>query len=132
MIGRGAVIQLERLAGEPISEVFQSRILDKVGMTQSTFPAITDALIPDPHPQGYTFGTNVGTIDSLVLSPEIQAGAADGTLEPIDTTDLNPSLLVDGRCGAARGSPAHSQPPLAVGAASFTLAASSPLHKLTL
>jgi D-alanyl-D-alanine carboxypeptidase len=81
----------EQLTGEPIEEVFQSRILDKVGMTQSTFPAITDASIPDPHPQGYTFGTNVGTIDSLVLSPEVQAGAADGTLEPIDTTDLNPS-----------------------------------------
>lgn len=82
---------IEQVTGAPVAEAFKSRIFDPLGLTGTSFPAITDASIPDPHPQFYTFGTNVGTIDSLVLSPEIQAGALDGTLEPFDVTDVNPS-----------------------------------------
>ncbi len=81
----------EKLTGMPLAQAFQERIFEPVGLTETSFPAITDGSIPQPHPQLYTFGTNVGTIDSLVLSPEIQAGAKAGTLEPMDVTDLNPS-----------------------------------------
>lgn len=82
---------IEQLTGMPVAEAFQQRIFDPLGMTETSFPAITDASVPDPHPTFYTWGTNVGTIDSTVMSPEIQAAALAGTLEPIDTTDLNPS-----------------------------------------
>jgi D-alanyl-D-alanine carboxypeptidase len=82
---------IEQLTGVPVAEAFQTRIFCPLGLTQTSFPALTDASIPEPHPQTYTFGTNVGTIDSLVLSPEVQAGARAGTLEPMDVTDLNPS-----------------------------------------
>jgi len=82
---------IEQLTGMPVAEAFKTRIFDPLGLTGTSFPDIADASIPDPHPQFYTFGTNVGTIDSLVLSPEIQAGAKDGTLEPFDVTDVNPS-----------------------------------------
>jgi D-alanyl-D-alanine carboxypeptidase len=82
---------IEQLTGVPVAQAFQTRIFDPLGLTQTSFPAVTDASIPEPHPQTYTFGTNVDTIDSLVLPPEVQAGARDGTLEPMDVTDLNPS-----------------------------------------
>ncbi len=82
---------IEQLTGGPVAQAFQTRIFEPLGLTQTSFPALADASIPEPHPQTYTFGTNVETIDSLVLSPEVQEGARAGTLEPMDVTDLNPS-----------------------------------------
>lgn len=85
----GAII--EQLTGESLQQNFQTRIFDKLGLTQTSYPAADDASIPSPHPQGYAWGTNVETIDSGVLSPEIQAAAKAGTLDPKDVTDVNPS-----------------------------------------
>lgn len=82
---------IEQLTGVPVEQAFQDRIFDPLRLDETSFPALTDASIPTPHPQMYTFGTNVETIDSLVLPPEVQAAARAGTLEPIDTTDTNPS-----------------------------------------
>jgi D-alanyl-D-alanine carboxypeptidase len=81
---------VEQLTGNPLETEIQRRILDRLGMAESSFPA-TSAVLPDPHPQGYTYGTNVETIDSNVLSPEKQAAARDGTLAPLDVTNSNPS-----------------------------------------
>ena len=77
---------IEQITGMPVAQAFQTRIFDPLGMTNSSFPDITDASVPEPHPTFYTYGTNVGTIDSNVLSPEVQAGALAGTLQPFDTT----------------------------------------------
>jgi D-alanyl-D-alanine carboxypeptidase len=82
---------IEQLTGVPVEQAFQDRLFDPLGLGETSFPAVTDASIPEPHPQTYTFGTNVETIDSLVLPPEVQAAASAGTLEPMDVTDLNPS-----------------------------------------
>jgi D-alanyl-D-alanine carboxypeptidase len=82
---------IEQLTGVPVEQAFQDRIFDPLELGETSFPARTDASIPQPHPQMYTFGTNVETIDSLVLPPEVQAAARAGTLEPMDVTDANPS-----------------------------------------
>jgi D-alanyl-D-alanine carboxypeptidase len=82
---------IEQLTGVPVEQALQERIFDPLGLSGTSFPALTDASIPEPHPQAYTFGTNVETIDSLVLPPEVQAAARAGTLEPMDVTDANPS-----------------------------------------
>jgi D-alanyl-D-alanine carboxypeptidase len=81
---------VEQLTGNPLETEIQRRIFDRLGMAQSSFPA-TSAVLPDPHPQGYTYGTNVETIDTNVLSPERQAAARAGTLAPLDVTNSNPS-----------------------------------------
>jgi D-alanyl-D-alanine carboxypeptidase len=81
---------VEQLTGNPLETEIQLRILDRLGMAESSFPTMSAAL-PDPHPQGYTYGTNVETIDSNVLSPEKQAAAREGTLAPLDVTNTNPS-----------------------------------------
>jgi D-alanyl-D-alanine carboxypeptidase len=60
-------------------------------MGASSFPALTDNALPEPRADGYSFGTNVETIDTSVLSPEKQAAATAGTITPIDTTLANPS-----------------------------------------
>lgn len=85
----GAII--EKITGESLAQNFQTRIFDRLKLTQTSYPAADDASIPAPHPQGYTWATNVETIDGTVLSPEVQAAAKAGTLEPMDATDVNPS-----------------------------------------
>jgi D-alanyl-D-alanine carboxypeptidase len=82
---------VEQLTGNPLAAEFERRIFTKVGMGQSSLPAITSNALPDPHPQGYTYGTNVETIASNVLPPEKQAAARAGTLAPMDVTFANPS-----------------------------------------
>jgi len=82
---------IEQLTGRSASDEFRSRLAEPLAMTGTSLPAATDATIPDLHPQGYTYGTNVGTIDSLELPPEVQAAARAGTLAPMDVTPDNPS-----------------------------------------
>ncbi|GAB3759254.1 serine hydrolase domain-containing protein [Microlunatus parietis] len=81
----------EQLTGKPLAEAIQERVLDRVGMTDSSFPAVTDAALPDDHARGYTYGTNVQTMKSPVLPEAVQAAAKAGTVAPMDVTDVNPS-----------------------------------------
>lgn len=82
---------IERLTGMTASQAFQQQIFAPLGLTQTSLPAATDASIPDPHPHGYAFGTNVSTIETYALPPAQQAAAVAGTLKPNDETDANPS-----------------------------------------
>ena len=60
-------------------------------MRHTSFPAASDSSIPDPHPQGYAFGTMVSTIQTFALPPDQQAAALAGTLKPTDRTAASPS-----------------------------------------
>ena len=82
---------IEQLTGEPLEKVFAERIFTPLGLTQTSLPVRTDATIPDPHPQGYSFGTNVSTMQTYALPADQQAAALAGTLRPNDETDANPS-----------------------------------------
>jgi len=82
---------IEKITGMSLSEAFQKRIFDLLGLTHTSLPASTDASIPTPHAQGYQFGTNVATINSYAVPPAQLPAALDGTLKPIDNTDANPS-----------------------------------------
>ena len=79
----------EQIDGKPLADVFQTRLFEPLGLTQTSFPATTDNSIPGPHPQGYMFGSNVETMEPL--SAARQAAAADGSFVPADVTDENPS-----------------------------------------
>lgn len=84
---------IEQVTGMRLEEVFAEGIFDPLGMENTLLPALTDGSIPEPHPQGYMFGTNVSTItfEGTVLPEDQQAEAIAGTLVPTDYTDLNPS-----------------------------------------
>lgn len=82
---------VEELTGMPVAEAFDERIFAPLGLANTSFPAIEDSSIPDPHPRGYMFGTNVSTIDTFELPDDQQAAALAGTLKPNDVTDDNPS-----------------------------------------
>jgi D-alanyl-D-alanine carboxypeptidase len=81
----------EQLTGQPLRDLFEGRLFRPLGITHSLLPDIADASIPDPHPNGYWFGSNVSTIETSVLSADEQAAAEAGELLPSDITDLNPS-----------------------------------------
>jgi D-alanyl-D-alanine carboxypeptidase len=84
---------IEQITGQSLAEVLDERIFTPLGMKHTLLPAIDDAAIPDPHPHGYLFGTNVSTLEpaDTILPEDQQIAARAGTLLPNDYTDLNPS-----------------------------------------
>jgi D-alanyl-D-alanine carboxypeptidase len=84
---------IEQVTGKSVAENFEERIFEPLGLDQTSYPARTDSSIPDPHPQGYQFQTNVEDIDSYAVPPEDLPAALDGTLPPLDDTIINPSAF---------------------------------------
>jgi D-alanyl-D-alanine carboxypeptidase len=82
----------EKIDSKPLSQLFQDRLFGPLGLRDTLFPPLTSNAIPDPHPQGYMYGTNVLTMGSpAAVPPDMQAAAMAGTLRPGDQTSLNPS-----------------------------------------
>jgi D-alanyl-D-alanine carboxypeptidase len=82
---------IEKLTGQKLDDVFQERIFTPLGLRNTLLPPLTSNSIPDPHPQGYLYGTNVSTLSTGALPPDEQTAARNGTLLPNDVTDVNPS-----------------------------------------
>jgi len=81
----------EALDGKPLPQIFQSRLFGPLGLTGTSFPDITDNTIPARYSRGYVYGTNMDTLTDPALPEAMQAAAKDGTLQPNDVTDVNPS-----------------------------------------
>ncbi len=62
---------LEQVTGKPIGELYRERIIEPLGLRETSFPD-GDPSLPSPHARGYTL-----------------QGQSDG--EPVDATDWNPS-----------------------------------------
>ncbi|MBM4494077.1 serine hydrolase, partial [Rhodococcus hoagii] len=60
-------------------------------LTGTSFPDTADNTIPAPYSHGYVFGTNMDTLTDPALPEQMQAAAEDGTLQPNDVTNVNPS-----------------------------------------
>jgi D-alanyl-D-alanine carboxypeptidase len=84
-------VVIEKLTGMTASQAFEERIFKPLGMTHTELPARTNWRLPEPHAEGYQFGTNVETIDSYAVPEAQQAAALDGSLKPLNQTDANPS-----------------------------------------
>jgi D-alanyl-D-alanine carboxypeptidase len=84
-------VVIEKLTGMTASQAFEERIFKPLGMTHTELPVRTNWRLPEPHAQGYQFGTNVETIDSYAVPKAEQAAALDGSLKPLNETDANPS-----------------------------------------
>jgi D-alanyl-D-alanine carboxypeptidase len=81
----------EQITGQPLAQLFRERLFDPLALTDTLLPEIDDSGIPEPHPHGYMYGTNMSTLKTTVLSDAEQAAAAAGTLLPNDMTLDNPS-----------------------------------------
>jgi len=82
---------IERLTGTSARDAFQKRIFEPLKLTHTQLPAANDSSIPDPHPQGYQFLSNVATIDNYAVPPAQLPAALNGTLSPLNQTNGNPS-----------------------------------------
>jgi D-alanyl-D-alanine carboxypeptidase len=82
---------IEQLTGQPLEQEFQDRIFVPLGMGNSLFPERSSAAIPDPHPRGYMYQTNVETLNTSELQEEEAEQADESAGEPNDVTDENPS-----------------------------------------
>lgn len=82
---------VERYDNRPLEESFRVRITDKLALRDTLLPARDSAAIPEPHPRGYMYGTNVSTVTDAKLSEADQQRARRGELLPGDYTDTNPS-----------------------------------------
>ena len=80
---------IEKLTGQSATQAFEERIFAPLGLRQTSLPL--DSALPEPHPQGYSFGSNTETIDTYALSAEDQKRALAGDLLPNNETMANPS-----------------------------------------
>ncbi|MBS1907743.1 MAG: beta-lactamase family protein [Actinobacteria bacterium] len=88
----------EQIEQKPLAQIFQERLFTPLGLKGTSYPEPADASMPEPYSHGYMYSTNVDTMDSNVLPPDMLEQAKAGTLAPTDTTNLNPSWA-----GAAGG-----------------------------
>ena len=82
---------IEQLTGQPLEQAFQERIFVPLGMVNSLLPERSSAAIPDPHPRGYMYQTNVESLNTSELQGEEAEQADESAGEPNDVTDDNPS-----------------------------------------
>jgi D-alanyl-D-alanine carboxypeptidase len=79
--------------------VFEDRLFKPLGMTNTVLPPITSSTIPAPFSHGYLYGSSSAVMsDSRAYTPEMEAAARAGTLQPKDYTDVNHSFA--GAAGA--------------------------------
>ncbi len=81
----------EDLDGKPLNEIFEQRLFAPLGLTETSYPAVTDTSIPKPYSHGYMFSNNVDTMTQPSLSEDDLAAAAAGELLPTDHTNDNAS-----------------------------------------
>jgi D-alanyl-D-alanine carboxypeptidase len=82
---------IEQLTGQPLEQAFQERIFGPLGMSDTLLPERSSAAIPDPHPRGYMYQTNVEDLSTSQLEGEEAVQANESAGEPNDVTDANPS-----------------------------------------
>lgn len=81
----------EQLDAKPLAQIYADRLFTPLGLTETSFPALEDSSLPVPHSDGYYWWTNVNTIASSKLPPDLLAAADAGTFLPNDGTLDNPS-----------------------------------------
>jgi D-alanyl-D-alanine carboxypeptidase len=83
----------EQVDGRPLARAMQDRLFGPLSLQATLLPASTSNAIPEPYAHGYLYGSSsVALTGTPPYSPETQAAARAGTLQPNDYTDLNHSF----------------------------------------
>jgi D-alanyl-D-alanine carboxypeptidase len=83
---------MEQVTGKTAGELFKERLIDPLGLEDTTLPTLDDASIPSVHAHGYMFTTaEKGGGPDPALTPGQQLAAAGGELLPTDWSAANPS-----------------------------------------
>jgi D-alanyl-D-alanine carboxypeptidase len=82
---------IEQLTGMSAADAIKARLFTPFGLNATYLPPQNDTSLPAPFPHAYLWGTNAETAASSALSPERQAAAKNGTLQPTDVTTATAS-----------------------------------------
>jgi CubicO group peptidase (beta-lactamase class C family) len=81
----------QQITGKPLAMLLQQRIFTPLGMTSTSLPALTQASIPDPHPQGYASKASEECPTAPIPGGQ-QVRNASGQQDLLcDVTNMNPS-----------------------------------------
>jgi D-alanyl-D-alanine carboxypeptidase len=116
---------LEQVTGENIGELYRQRIIEPLGLKDTSFPDTSDTSLPEPHAQGYTLqgqsdrepvnatdwnaswtwtaGEMISTVDDLLVYGRA-LGTGKGLLSPAQQDERRNSFVSD--------VPPLNQPPL--------------------
>jgi D-alanyl-D-alanine carboxypeptidase len=84
---------IEQLDGKPLAAVFEDRLFGPLGMKDTMLPPAASSDIPEPFSHGYLYGSaSTMMYGSPPYTPEMEAEARAGTLQPKDYTDVNHSF----------------------------------------
>ncbi|WP_328616268.1 beta-lactamase family protein [Amycolatopsis sp. NBC_00355] len=82
----------EKVGGAPLNSLYRDLVFSRLGMTSSVLPAYDDGTIPQPHPRGYMYGTNLENNDAYNAAISGNKAAAQlsvpAGVAPKDVTDL--------------------------------------------
>ncbi|MFI6596271.1 serine hydrolase domain-containing protein [Nonomuraea sp. NPDC050536] len=81
----------EKAGGRPLAQQLQDRLLGPFGLRRTSLPAADDNSIPAPYSHGYMYGGTSYALTDKQYPADMQAAARNGTLQPIDYTNQNPS-----------------------------------------
>ena len=81
----------EKLDGKGFGQIVRDRILEPLGLNQTSFPAADSSDLPKPFSRGYMYMDNLLTLSTTRLPADLIAKAQDGSLKPNDYTSANPS-----------------------------------------
>ena len=99
---------IEEVTGNSVGDEFRRRIFEPLGLEHTLLPGLDDPSIPDPHPNGYLWGTNESTAVDPAL-PERRAGGRARRRDPAERRHRRQSVVgVDrGRGHLDRQRPRH-------------------------
>ncbi|MFC9790871.1 serine hydrolase domain-containing protein [Rhodococcus sp. NPDC127528] len=81
----------EKVDGRSLAEQFQDRLFGPLGLQQTSLPAADDYTVPDRYAHGYMYGDSSYALTDKPYPADVQAAARNGTLQPRDYTNQNPS-----------------------------------------
>lgn len=81
----------EAVGGRPLAQQFEDRLLGPHGLRQTSLPAADDTTLPEPYSHGYMYGGSAYAMGDQEYPADMQAAARNGTLQPHDYTNQNPS-----------------------------------------
>ncbi|AWS49243.1 serine hydrolase [Streptosporangium sp. 'caverna'] len=90
----GLIVQ--KVTGRPISEEITKRIIDRIGLRDTYWPALGDQSIRKPHPQGYFPAADGSLVDVTMGDPSMSWAAGQLTGTPRDLNRFMTALL-DGK-----------------------------------
>jgi len=82
---------IEQLTGISAADAIKARLFTPLGLTDTYLPPQNDTSLPAPFAHGYLWARMPRRATSPALSPERQAAAKNGTLQPTDVTSASAS-----------------------------------------